>query len=34
MVERSHLIGARLVIHSSPGAGTTVDVSVPATIIG
>jgi signal transduction histidine kinase len=34
MVERAHLIGARLVIHSSPGAGTTVDVSVPATIIG
>jgi signal transduction histidine kinase len=34
MVERAHLIGARLLIHSAPGAGTTVDVSVPATIIG
>jgi signal transduction histidine kinase len=34
MIERAHLIGARLVIHSSPGGGTTVDVSLPATIIG
>ncbi len=31
MVERAHLIGARLTIHSSVGAGTTVDVWVPAT---
>ena len=33
MTERAHLIGARLVIHSAPGAGTTVEVWVPATII-
>ncbi len=33
MVERAHLIGARMVVHSAPGAGTTVDVQVPATII-
>ncbi|MGH9079968.1 MAG: histidine kinase, partial [Acidimicrobiales bacterium] len=34
MVERAHLIGAHLLIHSTPGTGTTVDVSVPATNIG
>jgi PAS domain S-box-containing protein len=33
MTERAHLIGAGLVIHSAPGAGTTVEVWVPATII-
>ncbi len=33
MTERAHLIGSRLVIHSAPGSGTTVDVWVPATII-
>lgn len=33
MTERAHLIGSRLVIHSAPGAGTTIDVWVPATII-
>jgi len=33
MTERAHLIGSRLVLHSAPGAGTTVDVWVPATII-
>jgi signal transduction histidine kinase len=33
MTERAHLIGSRLVIHSQPGLGTTVDVWVPATII-
>ncbi len=33
MVERAHLIGARLTIHSSVGGGTTVDVWVPATSI-
>jgi signal transduction histidine kinase len=33
MTERAHLIGSRLVIHSSPGSGTTVDVWVPATVI-
>lgn len=27
--ERAELIGARLAIHSTPGAGTTVDVTVP-----
>jgi len=33
MTERGHLIGSRLVIHSTPGLGTTVDVWVPATIL-
>jgi signal transduction histidine kinase len=33
MSERAHLIGARLVVHSDKGAGTTVDVRVPATIL-
>jgi signal transduction histidine kinase len=33
MTERAHLIGSRLVIHSQPGLGTTVDVWVPATIL-
>jgi signal transduction histidine kinase len=33
MSERARLIGARLVIHSGEGAGTTVDVWVPATIL-
>ncbi len=33
MTERAHLIGSRLIIHSGVGAGTTVDVWVPATIL-
>ena len=33
MTERAHLIGSRLVIHSEPGMGTTVDIWVPATIL-
>ena len=33
MTERAHLIGSRLVIHSDPGVGTTIDVWVPATIL-
>lgn len=33
MTERAHLIGSRLVIHSEVGLGTTVDVSVPATVL-
>jgi two-component system sensor histidine kinase UhpB len=33
MTERAHLIGSRLVIHSEPGLGTTVDVWVPATVL-
>ena len=33
MTERAHLIGSRLVVHSAPGSGTTVDIWVPATII-
>jgi signal transduction histidine kinase len=33
MTERAHLIGSRLIIHSEPGVGTTVDVWVPATIL-
>jgi signal transduction histidine kinase len=33
MSERAHLIGARLVVHSGRGSGTTVDVRVPATIL-
>ena len=33
MTERAHLIGARLVLHSAPGSGTTVDIWVPASII-
>jgi signal transduction histidine kinase len=33
MTERAHLIGSRLVLHSAPGSGTTIDVWVPATII-
>jgi len=33
MAERAHLIGSRLLIHSGEGAGTTVEVWVPATII-
>ena len=33
MTERARLIGSRLVIHSAPGAGTTVEVWVPGTII-
>jgi signal transduction histidine kinase len=34
MTERAHLINAQLRIHSTPGAGTAVDVWVPATVIG
>jgi signal transduction histidine kinase len=34
MTERAHLIGGRLAVHSAPGAGTTVDIWVPATVIG
>jgi signal transduction histidine kinase len=34
MTERAHLIGSRLVIHTGLGSGTTVDVWVPATVIG
>ncbi len=34
MAERANLIGSRLVIHSASGSGTTVDLWVPATIIG
>ena len=30
MRERAELIGARLVIHSSPGQGTTVELILPA----
>ncbi len=33
MTERAHLIGSRLTIHSELGAGSTVDVWVPTTII-
>jgi signal transduction histidine kinase len=33
MTERAHLIGSRLILHSEPGVGTTVDVWVPATIL-
>ena len=33
MNERAHLVGSRLIIHSEPGVGTTVDVWVPATIL-
>lgn len=33
MTERAHLIGARITVHSAPGAGTTVDVRLPATIV-
>ncbi len=33
MTERAHLIGSRLILHSEPGIGTTVDVWVPATIL-
>ena len=33
MTERAHLIGSRLIIHSEPGFGTTVDVWVPTTIL-
>jgi signal transduction histidine kinase len=33
MSERAHLVGSRLIIHSEPGVGTTVDVWVPATIL-
>ena len=33
MKERAHLIGSRLLIHSDLGAGTTVDIRVPATIL-
>jgi signal transduction histidine kinase len=33
MTERAHLIGSRLVIHTDLGAGTTVDVWVPATVL-
>jgi signal transduction histidine kinase len=33
MRERAHLIGSRLTIHSAPGSGTTVDLTVPATIL-
>jgi signal transduction histidine kinase len=33
MNERAHLVGSRLIIHSEPGAGTTMDVWVPATIL-
>jgi signal transduction histidine kinase len=34
MTERAHLIGSRLVIHSAPEAGTTIDVFVPAAAFG
>jgi two-component system sensor histidine kinase UhpB len=33
MNERAHLVGSRLIIHSEPGVGTTVDVWVPAMIL-
>jgi signal transduction histidine kinase len=33
MTERAHLIGSRIVVHSAPGKGTTVDVWVPTTIL-
>jgi len=33
MNERAHLVGSRLIIHSEPGVGTTVDVWVPASIL-
>jgi signal transduction histidine kinase len=33
MTERAHLIGSRLTIHSAPGSGTTIDLSVPATVL-
>ena len=33
MTERANLIGSRLLIHSTVGSGTTVDVWVPATIL-
>jgi signal transduction histidine kinase len=33
MTERAHLIGSRLLIHSSPGSGTTVDLAVPSTVL-
>jgi signal transduction histidine kinase len=33
MRERAHLIGSRLTIHSAPGSGTTVDLSVPSTVL-
>jgi signal transduction histidine kinase len=34
MSERARLIGSRLVVHSGRGAGTTVDVWVPSTVLG
>lgn len=34
MTERAHLIGSRLTIHSAPGSGTTVDLAVPAAVLG
>ena len=33
MAERASLIGARLVVHSHPGSGTSIDVRVPAAVI-
>ncbi|MGB7051127.1 MAG: sensor histidine kinase [Acidimicrobiales bacterium] len=33
MAERASLIGARLVVHSRPGSGTSIDVRVPAAVI-
>jgi signal transduction histidine kinase len=33
MRERAHLIGSRLTIHSAPGSGTTVDLTVPTTVL-
>ncbi len=33
MAERASLIGARLVVHSRPGSGTSIDVRVPAAVL-
>jgi two-component system NarL family sensor kinase len=33
MVERANLIGAKLVVHSRPGSGTSIDVRIPATVL-
>ncbi|MGA8725836.1 MAG: histidine kinase [Acidimicrobiales bacterium] len=33
MRERAHVIGSLLTIHSAPGSGTTVDLTVPATVL-
>ncbi len=33
MTERAHLIGSHLKVHTAPGSGTTVDLTVPPTVI-